>query len=50
MDLQLNYEGLWPHQERGLRELVDLIKGGAKRICVASPTGGGKSRMMRTLI
>ena len=50
MNLDLNYEGLWPHQERGLRELVELIRGGAKRICVVSPTGGGKSRMMRTLI
>ena len=50
MNLELNYDGLWPHQERGLREVVELIKSGAKRICVVSPTGGGKSRMMRTLI
>ena len=50
MKLEMNYEGLWPHQERGLREVAALIRGRAKRICVVSPTGGGKSRMMRTMI
>ncbi len=50
MKLEMDYNGLWPHQERGLREVADLIRGGAKRICVVSPTGGGKSRMMQTMI
>lgn len=46
----MNYEGLWPHQRRGLEELVSLIEAGEKRICVTSPTGGGKTRMLMTRI
>lgn len=38
--------GLYPHQERGLREIEEAVAGGEKRICVTSPTGGGKTRMM----
>lgn len=41
---------LWPHQLRGLKELWRLYEAGAKRICLTSPTGGGKSRMMTELI
>lgn len=37
---------LWPHQERGLKELADAIENGHSRVCVASPTGGGKTRMI----
>ncbi len=37
--------GLYPHQERGLREIEEAVAGGERRICVTSPTGGGKSRM-----
>lgn len=37
---------LWPHQARGLSELSDAIASGETRICLTSPTGGGKSRMM----
>jgi len=38
--------GLWPHQQRGLSELAKAIEAGERRICVTSPTGGGKSKMM----
>lgn len=37
---------LWPHQDRGLNELDEAIAAGETKICVTSPTGGGKSRMM----
>lgn len=37
---------LWPHQQRGLDELFDAIGAGEQSICLTSPTGGGKSRMM----
>ncbi len=37
----------WPHQTQGLAELADLIEQGYKRICITSPTGGGKSLMMQ---
>ena len=40
---------LWPHQERALAELVPLIEEG-NRICVTSPTGGGKSRIITELL
>jgi superfamily II DNA or RNA helicase len=41
---------LWPHQERGLGELWASIDADRQAICVTSPTGGGKSRMMREII
>lgn len=37
---------LWDHQQRGLNELARAIRTGERNICVTSPTGGGKSRMM----
>jgi len=40
---------LWPHQKRALAELVPLIEEG-NRICVVSPTGGGKTRIMTELL
>lgn len=39
---------LWPHQARALGELDDAIRAGEKRICLTSPTGGGKTRMAIT--
>lgn len=35
----------WPHQERGLRETIESIAP-RRWICVTSPTGGGKSKIM----
>lgn len=41
---------LWPHQQRGIKEVLSLIESGERRICMTSPTGGGKTVMMRELI
>lgn len=41
---------LWPHQQRGLAELEAAIAAGERSICVTSPTGGGKSRLVREFI
>ncbi len=35
----------WPHQQFVLSELPRLIAAGEKRICITSPTGGGKTLM-----
>lgn len=40
---------LWPHQERAVADLPDRLEPGS-RGCVTSPTGSGKSRVMRELI
>lgn len=39
-----------PHQVRGIEGVKDAIAAGHKRICLTSPTGGGKSLMIRELI
>lgn len=36
----------WPHQTFAFEKTVEAINGGAKRICVTAPTGGGKTRCM----
>lgn len=36
----------WPHQIFGVSEVRRLMASGRKRICLCSPTGGGKSKMM----
>lgn len=41
---------LWPHQSAALDELDRLRNRGVARVCVTSPTGGGKTRMMFELI
>ncbi len=41
---------LWTHQATALVEIQAAIAAGERRICVTSPTGGGKSRMMREII
>lgn len=40
---------LWPHQQRAVNDLPGLLVPGA-RVCMTSPTGGGKSRILRELI
>ena len=40
---------LWPHQKRCLDELKPLIEQGS-RVCVVSPTGGGKTRVLTELL
>jgi DNA repair protein RadD len=41
---------LWPHQERGVLGVKDALARGEIRICLTSPTGGGKTSMMGYLI
>ncbi|MFO0863527.1 MAG: DEAD/DEAH box helicase family protein [Gemmataceae bacterium] len=40
---------LWPHQSRGIRQTLDAIRAGHRRILLTSPTGMGKSRIMSEL-
>ena len=37
---------LWPHQERAIAEITMAVEAGYRNICVTSPTGGGKSRII----
>ena len=39
-------QGFWPHQIYGVNEVRRLMAAGQRRICMCSPTGGGKSKMM----
>lgn len=41
---------LWPHQEYAHAATVEAISAGYRRILITSPTGGGKTTMMRLLI
>jgi len=40
----------WPNQVRGFDGCVAAIERGAKRLCVTSPTGSGKTAMMLDMI
>lgn len=40
----------WPHQIRGVADTLDAIAQGQRRICFTSPTGGGKTFCMGSLI
>lgn len=39
---------LWPHQRSALDQVEQLILAGHKKICVTSPTGGGKTQISMT--
>lgn len=41
---------LWSHQEYGIVTTLEAIAAGLCRICLTSPTGGGKSRIICELI
>lgn len=41
---------LWPHQQRGVSETLAAIASGQRRICLTSPTGGGKTAIASELI
>lgn len=41
---------LWGHQTYALEQIESAVAAGIKRILVASPTGGGKSEIMKRLI
>lgn len=40
----------WPHQAYAFEETLAAIGRGERKICVSSPTGGGKTRIMAMLI
>lgn len=40
----------WAHQTFGVSEAVRRIEGGETRLCLTSPTGGGKSLMIQRLL
>jgi len=40
----------WPHQVRAHAEVTSSIEFGDRSLCVTSPTGGGKTRMMLKLL
>lgn len=40
----------WPHQIQGVRDTLAAIDAGELAICLTSPTGGGKSLMIRDLL
>lgn len=41
---------LWPHQAHGIDKVIEAVNAGDQRLCLTSPTGGGKSRIMTELI
>lgn len=41
---------LWPHQSEAILQTLSAISGGQRRICITSPTGMGKSRIMWELL
>ena len=41
---------LWPHQNKAVKEIFDLWFEGYKSICYQLGTGGGKSRIIRTIV
>lgn len=49
MDRPIDMLPRWPHQRFAKREVLDLIRLGVRRICVTTPTGGGKSLSMTDL-
>jgi superfamily II DNA or RNA helicase len=40
---------LWPHQQRGIAEVLAAIGQDERRLCLCSPTGGGKTEIMLQL-
>lgn len=47
---QNNLFGLWPHQEKAVTDIETVWQNGSKAVCYQCPTGGGKSRILRTII
>lgn len=41
---------LWPHQRRGLQEIASARVDGTREICLTSPTGMGKTRIVFDLL
>lgn len=47
---QNNLFGLWPHQEKAVIDIENAWRNGNPAVCYQCPTGGGKSRILRTII
>jgi len=45
-----NLFGLWDHQEKGVNEIMNNWRQGVNRLCYQLSTGGGKSRIIRTIV
>ena len=41
---------LWPHQKRGIHDVLSALNSGKRRICFTSPTGAGKSAVLSEVI
>lgn len=41
---------LWPHQKRGIQDVLEALNSGKRRICLTSPTAGGKARIISEII
>jgi superfamily II DNA or RNA helicase len=39
----------WPHQIQGVADVLAAFKAGGRRVCLTSPTGGGKTYMMENI-
>jgi DNA repair protein RadD len=42
--------GLWPHQENAVKEIETLWKNKINSVCLQLSTGGGKTRIIRTIV
>ena len=42
--------GLWPHQEQAVTEIETAWKNKIKSVCLQLSTGGGKTRIIRTIV
>ena len=40
----------WPHQRKAVADALAAIEEGKRRLCITSPTGGGKTRIAQRLI
>lgn len=40
----------WPHQPDGVNQVISAIREGVQRLCLCTPTGGGKTWMMCEII
>lgn len=40
---------LWPHQSRAISSVYDALDAGTRRICLQSPTGGGKTLCVQVI-
>lgn len=46
----MNMPPLWPHQVAGVDRFFDSLIAGHRRVCLTSPTGGGKTRTLSEIV